>query len=419
VLLAVLDRGSAVAAASQPDRAADSQTLYLLPITDGTPSAERVRDIVARLGPDGPDLRVGFSGVFRYMADVDPSRDFEIDTNRLAQIVAAARETGAPFLVHLNGGRWAGGGPLVDWLAADVGTMAWDQQDRPWRHLVDGEYHFSLSAYNARYRQYKERNLRAAAAWLASFAAGPDGELLVGVSTDSEVLLNLHPYADYNPLAVREFRDYLAGAGVYGPGGRWQADGRTLALRDLNARYGTRFRRWDHVSPPRENDGGPFWQDWQAFRELLVDHAVQEQVDWIREAGLPAEKIFSHQSPALNADVFGDTLATAQVDGGNAGVTLYGERTRDGSLLARVRALDPAWGVFEYNPQPYNAVGADFDQDLAALDLLRANAVRIVCPYHWDTLGGTNEIGYTIAGTPLEDALRTFVRLYRAEPVPG
>ena len=404
-----------------PARAEDStgpgplpQTLYLLPITDGLPTAERVRSIQQRLGPGGAYLKVGFSAVFRYMADVDPSNDFAIVPTRLIEIVEAARQADAPFLVHLNGGRWAGGGPLVARLAADPGAMTWDQQDRPWRHLVDGEYHFSLAQGNGPYRQYKQRNLQAAAAWLAAFAAGPDGRLLVGVSTDSEVIVHHLPYADYNPLAVSEFVQWLSGEGPYGPAGRWASDGQRLSLEQVNARYSTRFRRWRDVDPPRENDGGRYWQDWTTFRTLLVDHSVQEQVDWIRAAGLPAGMIFSHQSPALRPEVFADALSTAAVDGGNLGITLYGDQARDPALFDQVRALSPVWGVFEYNPGL-----SDADAAYASLDLLRSRAVRIVCPYHWDDLGGPNEVGYTIVDTPFETALRRLVQTFADQPLPG
>ena len=101
---------------------------------------------------------------------------------------------------------------MVEHLARDPNAMAWDQLDRPWRYLVDGEYHFSLSLNNELYRRYGARDLKAAASWLASFTFQTDGDLLVGVSTDSEVLLNLHPYADYNPLALKEFVQWLAGS---------------------------------------------------------------------------------------------------------------------------------------------------------------------------------------------------------------
>jgi hypothetical protein len=416
---AVLLPPSALAQAPEVDPAqshdaADAHTLYLLPITDGQPSAERVAALLERLGRGGPYLRVGFSSVFRYMADVDAARDYEITTSRLEAIATAARATQAPFLVHLNGGRWAGGGPLVEQLAQDPNAMAWDQLDRPWSYLVDGEYHFSLSSYNETYRRYKERNLKAAAAWLKAFADGPDGHLLVGVSTDSEVLLGLQPYADYNPGALAEFVDWLSGDKRYGVGGRWETDGQRLSLRQVNERYGTHFVRWKDVRPPRENDGGPFWADWQTFRVLLVDHSVQEQVDWIIAAGLPGEQVFSHQSPALNPDVFGDTIATAEVAGGSLGITAYGPQALDGSLFAQVRVINRTWGIFEYNP-----LLPDSEADLAALDLLRGYSPRVVCPYHWDDLGGANEVGYTIVDTPLEAALRAFVTLYADQPLPG
>jgi hypothetical protein len=297
--------------------------------------------------------------------------------------------------------------------------MAWNQENHPWTHLVDGEYHLSLSSHNTEYRRYKERNLRAAAAWLKAFADGPDGRLLVGVSTDSEVILNLHPYYDYSPNAIAEFVDWLASRDRYGPGGRWQGEGQGLTLPALNERYGTHFSRLEQVDPPRSNDGSRFWQDWTAFRVLLVDHSVQEQVDWIRESGLPPERIFSHQSPALEPEIFGDTLATADVVGGSLGITLYGPHAADREVMAAARALNPNWGVFEYNPQGLEWTGASVEGNLAALDLLRSYAPRVVCPYHWDDLGGPNEAGYTIMGTPLETAMQIFLQLYADQPLPG
>jgi hypothetical protein len=391
----------------------DTRILHLLPIIDQRPTVERVESVIQSLGRGGPYLRVGFSGVFRYMADVDPQRDYQLVTTRLEEIAAVARQTQSPFLVHLNGGRWAGGGPLVQELARDTSTMAWDQHNHPWTYLVDGEYFYSLSTYNERYRFYKHRNLKVAAAWLAEFAAGPDGHLLVGVSTDSEVLLNLHAYYDYNPLVADEFIDWLAGRGPYGSGGRWRAEGQGLTLGQLNERYQKKYGRWEDVGPPRDNDGGAFWRAWQAFRVLLVDHHVQEQVDWIRQAGLHTKLVFSHQTPAYNPEVLGDSLDTAQVSNGALGLSLYDRHAVDEPLLERVKELSQLWGVFEYNPH-----GHDVSQNLAALDLLRAYAPIVVCPYHWDDLGGPNERGNTIAGTHFEDALRLFVGLYAEQPLP-
>ena len=145
-----------------------------------------------------------------------------------------------------------------------------------------------------------------------------------------------------------------------------------------------------------------------------MDHNVQEQVDWIRTSGLGAYQVYSHQGPALNPEVFGDTLVAAQVSGGGLGITLYGEQATDRELLAQLQALSPNWGVFEYHPDADDALGA-----LADLDLLRSFSPRIICPYHWDNLGGPNEVGYTISGTPLAEALRSFVSLYAAQPLPG
>ena len=127
-----------------------------------------------------------------------------------------------------------------------------------------------------------------------------------------------------------------------------------------------------------------------------------------------ASQVYSHQGPALNPEVFGDTLAAAQVSGGGLGITLYGKQATDPGLLAQLRALSRDWGVFEYHPDADDVAG-----NLAALDLLRSFSPRIVCPYHWDDLGGANEVGYTIRGTPLAEALRSFVTVYGNQPLPG
>jgi hypothetical protein len=412
LLLAVLLAITLVLPDAPPVQA--QQMLYILPILDGTVDERRVRDVVDRLGNGGGGVKVGFSGVYRYMAEVAPPDDRDEDTDihflpkmeGLERIANVARATSIPFLVHLNGGRWAGGGHLVDRLMGDPRVMAWDHDDRPWSYPKDGEYHFSLGAYNELVRKYKRRNLEAAARWLANFKAGPDGHLLVGVSTDSEVLINTHPWYDYNPIVVEEFVHWLQSAGIYDPAtkGRWADQGLNLGLRQLNERWGTSFPRWRDVKPPRQPSDSQSWKDWLRFRALLVDHNVQEQVDWIRGAGLTGVPVFAHQSPALEPDLSADLLDAAQVDGGGTGITTYGENAGKAELFAKVRAYGAPWGIFEYNPRT-----EDEETALAALNTAREYGVMILCPYHWDDEGGENEVGYTIRGTAFERALKRFV----------
>jgi hypothetical protein len=391
------------------------QPLWILPIVDGTISPARANDVVDRLGRGSGQVHVGFSGVYRYMAEVeplqgplneDPAKPFFPKTEGLERIANAARAANVPFLVHLNGGRWAGGGPLVERLMGDPRVMAWDAKNTPWSYPKDGEYFFSLGAYNDLVRDYKKRNLQIAARWLADFAGGPDGYLLVGVSTDSEVLINTHPGYDYNPIVIEEFSHWLSSDGVYDPanGGRWAGQGLGLGLRALNARWGTDYARWKDVKPPRAASDSPAWRDWVRFRALLVEHNVQEQVDWIREAGLTSVPVFAHQSPALDPDNTGDVLDAASVDGGGTGITAYGDNAGNAALFARVQAMGQPWGIVEYNPRV-----DDESTALAALKATRANGVSVLCPYHWDNLGGENEVGYTIRDTSFEQALKRFV----------
>ena len=397
------------------------QPLFILPILDGTVNERRVRDVVDRLGSGSGGIKVGFSGVYRYLAEVEPPDDRDEDTNLhflpkmdgLERIASVARATNTPFLVHLNGGRWAGGGHLVDRLMSDPTVMAWDHDDKPWSYPKDGEYHFSLGAYNELYRKYKRRNLEAAARWLAAFKAGPDGHLLVGVSTDSETLINTHPWYDYNPIVLEEFTHWLQSSDIYDPAtkGRWASQGLNLGIRQLNERWGTTYTRWRDVKAPRQPSDSPAWKDWLRFRALLVDHHVQEQVDWIRGAGLTGVPVFAHQSPALDADVASDTLDAAQVDGGGTGITTYGENAGKAELFARVKAFGAPWGIFEYNPRT-----EDEEAALAALKTTREYGVAILCPYHWDDEGGDNEVGYTIRGTAFERALKRFVETPAASP---
>jgi hypothetical protein len=394
---------------------AHAQTpLYILPILDGTVTEARVRDVVERLGSGSGNVKVGFSGVYRYLAEVEPPDDRDEDTDvhflpkmeGLERIANVARATNTPFLIHLNGGRWAGGGHLVERLMSDPTVMAWDNKDVPWSYPKDGEYHFSLGHENELYRKYKRRNLQLAAKWLATFKAGPDGHLLVGVSTDSETLINTHPGYDYNPAVLEEFGEWLQSAGQYDPEkkGRWAGQGLGLNLSALNRRWGTSHARWRDVATPREPSDSPAWKDWLRFRALLVDHHVQEQVDWIREAGLTTAPVFAHQSPALDPDVAADVLDAAQVDGGGTGITTYGENAGSAPLFARVKAYGAPWGIFEYNPRT-----EDENAALAALRTVREHGAAIVCPYHWDNQGGENEVGYTIRNTAFERALRRFV----------
>ncbi|MGE3273089.1 MAG: beta-galactosidase, partial [Chloroflexota bacterium] len=401
--------------------AAAQEPLYILPILDGIVTEARVRDVQDRLGRSGT-VQVGFSGVYRYMAEVEPpdERDedpdihFKAKLDGLERIANVARATNAPFLVHLNGGRWAGGGPLIDRLMSDPSFMAWDKDDQPWAYPKDGEYHFSLGANNELVRRYKKRNLQMAAKWLADFKAGPDGHLLVGVSTDSEVLINTHDGYDYNPIVLEEFINWLQSSELYDPenNGRWARDGQNLGLSALNRRWGTSYERWKEVRPPRAPADSQAWRDWQRFRGLLVDHNVQEQVDWIREAGLTTVTVYAHQSPALDVDVAADVLEAAQVESGGTGITTYGENAGSATLFSRVQAFGAPWGIFEYNPRT-----DDENAALAALQTVRDHGASIICPYHWDDHGGENEVGYTIRGTAFERALKRFVEESEAEPV--
>jgi hypothetical protein len=83
------------------------------------------------------------------------------------------------------------------------------------------------------YRTYKKRNVQASASTIASWASS-NPSLFVGVSLDSETIMPGNQ-ADYNPLAIEEWKQWLQNNGIYGPGGDYFGAGRVPAFTDIDS----------------------------------------------------------------------------------------------------------------------------------------------------------------------------------------
>lgn len=240
-------------------------------------------------------------------------------------------------------------------------------------------------------------------------------------------------FCDYSPFAVLEFRDWILHQGEYDDakgafrGQGWSGGGSryrgSSGLAAFNAEFGTSFRTWDlrffhwdldddydkvptdeknadfnaipfatykqggmmpdggayHIAggfdPPRVMEPGKkYWDLWNRFRESMVAAFVREAAAWAHEAGIPADRWYSHQipgdylfntepaTPQKNARYYTSaaTLASADIgDFGHPGATIYDVRFPDWfarTTLHGVPAmakLSDWWAIMEFDPELY------------------------------------------------------------------
>ncbi len=404
-----------------------------------------------------------------------------ITEDSLGRTLAWSRERKLPVLLTLNGGVWADAACDVpqwdvnDKLEQDPANCQWNEKnqvmpDDGLKHLPGSmdspELGRSLTfnVYAREVRHYKKRNLQQAAAAIAAFArAHPD--LLVGINLDPDVYLNPFwsetQWYDYNPGTLRQFREWLAGSGPYAgkpapgvPDLRAWRRAQPLTLSEVGRLAGTTFTSWTDVEPPRSfprTGTRPFWRDpwvreWEVFRRHLVALHYEELAQWLVEAGIARDRIWTSQglmaphgeaapfalslaSPVKNFDSGGMTVEGAKPRHGHLGTILYGASAANDipmengrSLFATLAAIDPRWAVVEFNTadlrqpevQPTYAAGYRSFRDLWNY------GARFVSPMAWNGSNGVNagKPGYVTftawRNTPLEEAAKDFL-LARAE----
>lgn len=240
-------------------------------------------------------------------------------------------------------------------------------------------------------------------------------------------------FCDYSPFAVLEFKDWIRHAGEYDDQtGKYKGQGypqgglkyqNESGLSQFNTDFGTNFSSWElkyynwsladdfdsspeddinndpHLIPysayshgnmmpesgPNYIEGGfdpprtmtpgkKYWDLWNLFRETMVAHFVKDMARWASEAGISANRWFSHQIPAdylygtspdtpdKNARYYtsASPLWTADVlPYGSAGATIYDikfpgwfVRTTD-NILPAISMLSSNWAAMEYDPETY------------------------------------------------------------------
>jgi len=400
----------------------------------------------------------------------------------LSQVLAHSAEHRLPVLVTLNGGIWAdAAGTCAQWdvndrLEEDVANCQWNQRNEvmPDDHLahLPGSQHapelaraLTLNVYATAVRRYKRRNLQQAAQLVAGFMRRHPG-LLVGVNLDPDVYINPFfngtQWYDYNPGTLRQFRHWLAGSGPYA--GACEADvpdlssyrrPRPLTLDRVRALARTSFATWDFVDPPRTfADAGadahwkdPWMAQWETFRRHLVKLHYDELAQWVAEAGVPCDCIWSSQgldapsdvhappegfmplalsewSAPRNFDSGGVSIEGSKPRGGHLGAIVYGAAATNEipmengrSLYATLAAIDPGFGLVEFNTADLRHPESPptYAHAYRALRALWNAGARFVSPMAWNGSNGAHaaSAGYVTftawRSTPLEQATCDFL----------
>ena len=263
--------------------------------------------------------------------------------------------------------------------------------------------------------------------------------LIVAVSIEPENDMNhirclqndCIPFADFSPLAIEEWRQWLSHTGIYGPDGEYAGQGADPwypTVFDFNAATGSSFASWAEVDPRSPQAGPDVWDmyldggdgdgEWQSSNppgsghvqgwcERMVEHRCEDSVDLLwnvaSAAGWSPAQIFTHQVPGgFVADALSPedvpywgyshrlcTLAACAVEHGTPGITGFRETTVNLRLFEALQtqvSQDGAWANLEFNPLMHRyCEGYSTDYDLWS-DAYRLNwesGARSLCAFRW------------------------------------
>jgi hypothetical protein len=427
----------------------------------------------------------GARGDYAFDASFDTQRmngARAVAEDALAPVLAHAAAHRLPILVTLNGGIWSDASgtcpewDLTDLLEEDVVNCQWNERnevmpDHHLAHLPGSQASpelaraLTLNVFASRVRALKRRNLQQAARHVEQFMREtPD--LFVGVTLDPDVYVNPFftgtQWYDYNPGTLRQFRHWLAGSGPYA--GACEAGvpdlsayrrAHPLSLDDASALARRRFARWEDVDPPRafpHDTAHPHWKDpwvaqWEVFRRHLVKLHYDELAQWVADAGIPSNRIWSSQGLDAPADVYAPPEGFMPValsewspprNFDSGGVSIEGSKPRDGHLgaivygaaatntmpmengerlYATLARIDPDFGIVEFNTADLRHAERHptyADAYRALRDLWNAGT-RFVSPMAWNGSNGAHAhapgyVAFTAwRNTPLEEAARDFL----------
>ncbi len=479
-------------AARDPGEACGAGTFFVLPALSGVP-ARSGEGLETRYAPylspsTGIGMRVpilylrttlGASGDYAFDPDFDTTRrhgERAIADDSLSALLADALARRLPVLVTLNGGIWADASCTVpawdinDRLEEDVANCQWNERDEVMpddhlRHLPGSQQApelaraLTLNVYAGAVRHYKKRNLQQAAAHLVAFMR-EHPELFVGVNLDPDVYINPFfseaQWYDYNPGTLRQFRHWLAGTGPYAaaddpgvPDLSSYRRSRPLSLDEAGDLANRRYASWDEVDAPRtfsRDPANPYWNDrwvhqWEMFRRHLVTLHYDELAQWLIDAGIPGDRIWSSQGLMAPSDGYmplalRESSAVTNYDSG--GVSVEGSKPRNAhlggivygpaatntmpmengrSIYATLADIDPGFGIVEFNTADLRDLRAhpDYAAGYRALRDLWNCSARFVSPMAWNGSNGLARDDPSYAphtawrNTPLEDATLDFL----------
>jgi len=413
--------------------------------------------------------------------------DRAVADDNLMGVIRHAIAKRVPVQFILNGGIWADAScdtpqwDVNDHLEQDVANCQWTAQDEvfPDDYLknLPGSTNspqlgrtLTYNVYASTVRKYKRRNLQAAASVIAQFAREhPD--LFIGIALDADSYMNpffmqrgVFKIFDYNPGMLKQFRHWLRGDGPYA--GKPEAGVPNLAayrrehpltLADVNRIAHQQWTSWEQVDPPRRFPGAPggdpatpgqplffddpWYQEWQVFRQHIIDLHYDELSQWAHEAGIAKDRIFTAQgfiapdpgtkpfaihveSRGQNYDTSGVSVEGAIPRFGHLGAIIYGEAARNDarmeephSLFATFARMDPGWAVVEYNSTDLKRplVQPDYEQAYRSFRDMFNYAASEISAMAWNGWNGilAGQPGYlpytAWRNTPAEDAMRDFL----------
>ena len=410
-------------------------------------------------------------------------KDRLVAEDSLNGVIGYAVQKKLPVQFSLNGGVWADSScdtpewDVNDHLEQDVDNCQWTQDnivypDDYLKNLtgsIDSPELARVLTYNVyagKVRYYKKRNLQAAARLIVRFAQEhPD--LFVGVNLDADTYMNpffeQKEWFDYNPGTIRQFRHWLKGTGPYAEKGEPGTPDlsayrrkKPLTLSEINRIARRRWTSWSEVDPPRVFPGtphdpllsgqtpiwdDPWYQEWDVFRKHLVGLHYDELSQWVHDAGIPTDRIYSAQgfvapgpmlkpfavrldSHGQNYDSAGVSIEGAIPRAGHLGAILYGKSAQNlarmevpHSLFATFSRMDSGWAVAEFNSTDLQQPGVlpGYDQAYRSFrDLFNYDAKQVTV-MAWNGSDGASAgqkgfLAYTAwRNTPAEEAMKDFL----------
>lgn len=299
-----------------------------------------------------------------------------------------------PLRLTLDGGVWADSRfslpeyDIADWLEEDDKNVQWNQHDRAEADdalsglagATDNPQlarMLGIGYYNQPFLDYKKRNLQAAVRAIVDYnQRHPDRQASINLDPDQYInpWFYRSQWYDYNPRALRQFREWLTHTGIYDDGAVLAPfrPAQRMSLDDINRMAGAHWVSISGIDPPRgaPDYANPWHQRWTAFKRHLVARHYDDLARWANEAGLPAALIHTSQTfiqtdialsendPAKGwTDEAGVSLQGAKPSQGQLGAILYGPASRNESqprsgksLLENIASLDGKWGVVEMHP---------------------------------------------------------------------